>query len=191
MNEFFPEWRPRNSSACTQSMSEESSRVTKEHTVKRHILPMSELLQKHIRTCLSSTFFYGSDLEKAKLREALARHTQCWEEDEVDPSVAAAGVKKALAPRSEGTAPERVEAAWSSLEEYFTLNPSIERVFRDSRGSFNSGPARITTVKLVAGLHPPEFKTKVATALGMGSWKEQPDLVYSVAREAVGAWETA
>ena len=32
--------------------------------------------------------------------EALARHAQCREEDEVDPSVAAAGVRKALAPWS-------------------------------------------------------------------------------------------
>ena len=31
------------------------------------------------------------------MREALARHTQCWEEDKVDPSVATADVKKALA----------------------------------------------------------------------------------------------
>ena len=43
----------------------------------------------------------------------------------------------------------------------------------------------------MAGLHPPEFKTKVATALGMkGSWKEHPDLVYSVAREGAEAWAT-
>ena len=70
----------------------------KAQAVKRHVLSMSELLQKHIRACLSTAFFYGSDLEKVKLRETLARHTQCREEDEVDPSVAAAAVKKALAP---------------------------------------------------------------------------------------------
>ena len=35
------------------------------------------------------------------------------------------------------------------------VDASIERVFQHSRGSFNSGPVRITTVKLVAGLHPP------------------------------------
>ena len=43
--------------------------------------------------------------------------------------LAAAGVKKALAPRSEVTALDRVEAAWSSLEECFELNVSIERVY--------------------------------------------------------------
>ena len=58
-------------------------------------------------------------------------------------------------------------------------------MFRDSRGSFNSGPARIITAKLVAGLHPAEFKTEVATALDMkGNWEEHPCLVYLVAREA-------
>ena len=61
-----------------------------------------------------------------------------------------------------------MEAAWSSLEEYFALNASIERVFRDYRGRFNSGTVRIITVELVAGLtHPLEIKTKIATALDM------------------------
>ena len=64
----------------------------KEQTVKRHILSMSELLQKHIRVCLSITFFDGSGYEEEKLREALAWHAQCWDEDEVDRFVAAAAV---------------------------------------------------------------------------------------------------
>ena len=154
----------------------------KEETVKRHILSMSVLLQKHIHACLSRTFFDGSDLEKEKMHEALARHTQCCEEDEVDPSVAAAGEKKALAPRSEVTALDRVEAAWSSLEEYFALIASIERVFRDNRGRFKGGLVHIITAELVAESHPPEFKTEVVTALDMkGSWKKPLDLVYSVA----------
>ena len=132
-----------------------------------------------------------SDLEEEKLREALARHAQCWEKDEADPSVAAAGVKKALASRSEVATLGRVEAAWSSLEEYFALNVSIERVFRDFRGRFKSGPAHLVTAELVAGLNPPEFKTKVAPAFDMkGCWKEHPDLVYLIAREAAEAWTT-
>ena len=52
---------------------------------------------------------------------------------------------------SEVTALDRVEAAWSSLEEYFALNVSIERVFQYSRGRFKSGPAHIITAELVAG----------------------------------------
>ena len=136
------------------------------------------------------TFFDGFDVEEEKLREALVRHAQCWEEDEIDPSVAAAGVKKALVPRSEVTTLDRVEAAWSSFEEYFALN-RIERVFRDSCCRFESGPVHILTAKLVAGLSPPEFRTKVATALDMkGCWTEHPDLVYTVAREATEAWAT-
>ena len=94
-------------------------------------------------------------------------------------------MKKALAPRSETSALDRVEAAWSFLEEHFALNVGIERVFRDCRGRFNSGPVRIITVELVAGLHPPEFKTKVPTALDKkGRRKKYPDLAYSVGREA-------
>ena len=125
------------------------------------------------------------------MRNALAWHAECWEEDEVDPSVAAVGVKKALVPRSEITALDRVGAVWSSLETYFELNINIERVFRHFRDRFRSGPAHIITGELVAELNLPEFKTKVATALDMkGSWKEDPDIVYSVAREAAEGWET-
>ena len=86
---------------------------------------MSELLQKHIRACLLRAFYDGSDFEEEKLHGALAWHAQCWEKDEVDPSVAAAGMKKILAPRSGVTTLVRVEAGWSSLEEYFALNTSI------------------------------------------------------------------
>ena len=163
----------------------------KEQTVERHIISMSNSLQKHIRACMSRTFFDGSDVEEEKLREALARHAQCWEEGEVDRSVAVAGVKKALATRSEVTTLDRVEAAWSSLEEYFALNSSIEHVFRDSRDRFKSSPSHIITAELVAGLNPPELKTKVATALDMKNClKEYPGLVYSVTREAAEAWAT-
>ena len=133
---------------------------------------MSELLQKRIRACLSRTFFYGSDLEEENLREALARHAQCREEDEIDLSVATTGVKEALAART-------------SFEEYSAFDATIDRAFRDFHGQFKDSPAHIITVELVAGLNPPEFETKVATALDMkGCWKAHPDLVYSVAREA-------
>ena len=123
------------------------------------------------------------------MREALAWHAQCWEEDEVDPSVAAAGGKKILAPQSDVTSLDRVEAEWSSLEEHFALNANIEHAIQNSRGRFKNGPAHITTAELVAKLNSPEFKTKIATALDIkGSWKEHPDLVYSVVREAPEVW---
>ena len=74
-------------------------------------------------------------------------------------------MKKALAPRSEETALDRVEATWTSFEECFAMNASIERVFPGSRGRIKNGPAHLITVELVAGSHPLDVKTKVATAL--------------------------
>ena len=94
-------------------------------------------------------------------------------------------MKNSLAPRSKVTTLNRVEAVWSSLEEHFALNASIERVFRDFRGRFKSGRACIITAELVTGLHPPDIKTKVATTLDMKRcWREQPGLVYSRARSS-------
>ena len=75
-------------------------------------------------------------------------------EDEVNHSVGAAGVRKILAPRLEITALDRMEAARSSVEEYFALNANIERMFQDSRGKFKRGPAHTTTAELVTGLRP-------------------------------------
>ena len=99
----------------------------KEQTMKCHVLSMSELLQNHFHACLSRTFGDRSSVGEEKLlREALARHYQCWEEDEVDPC--RRGLK-ALASRLEVTALDSVEAACSSLEGYFALNASIKRVF--------------------------------------------------------------
>ena len=94
MDESFLELLPRSFYACTQTTSGESNRTTTNRRMKQHVFSFSELLQKHIRACLSRTFFNGSDIGEEKLREALARHAQCWEEDEANPSVAAAGVKK-------------------------------------------------------------------------------------------------
>ena len=76
---------------------------------------------------------------------------------------------------------DRVEVAWSSLEEYFALNASIELVFRDSRRRFKSGPAHIITAELVAGLQSPEFQIKEAIALDMKGSMQQldPETLYS------------
>ena len=158
LDRVFLELPPRNSYACTQNTKWGVKQRNKEQTVKRYVLSMSKLLQKHIRASLSRTFFDGSDLEKENLRESLAWHAHCWEGDEVDPSAAAAGVKKALAPRSEVIAFDRVKAAWSSFDEYFALNASIKRVFRHSRGRLKSGSVHTIPAKLVAGFHPPELK---------------------------------
>ena len=115
-----------------------------EPTVKWHVLSMSELLLKHSRARKSITFYKGSDVEE-KLREALARHAQCC------------GRKMSLAPRSaprsEVTALDTVGAAWSSLEECFAMNVSIQRMFRDFLGGFKSGQAHIFTAELVAELN--------------------------------------
>ena len=111
---------------------------------------MSELLHEHICACLPRTFLLRIRCRGGQVaRGSIAPHAQCWEEDEVDLAVVAAGVKKALAPWLEVTAFGRVEVAWSSLKKYFALNASIECVFRDSRGRFKGGPAYI--IRLMAG----------------------------------------
>ena len=162
----------------------------KGRTVQAALLTVTELVPKHIRACLSRTIFDGTVLEEDNLKEALARHAKCWEDEEIDPSIAAAGVRKALASRNEPTAMGRVEGQWGALEEFFAENASAERAFRDD-DIFKPGPANIITKELLAGLTPPEFKSKVLNMLHMkGGWKEDPGLVYDTAREAAEAWKT-
>ena len=78
---------------------------------------LSKLLQKYICECLSRIFIDGSDVKEETFHEALAWHAHCFEEDEVDPSIAPTDVKQALPPRSDATALDRVGAVTSSLQE--------------------------------------------------------------------------
>ena len=99
-------------------------------------------------------------LQEDDLREALAKHAECWTDDSVDPSTAAAEVCRRVTMGSEATAVNRIDAVHSCLEQYFE-NPSAERVFRDTLGAYKRGPAAVISKALVAGLNPPEFKPKV------------------------------
>ena len=100
-------------------------------SIQRPVLQLTQLLPKSIRSCLSRTYFNGDELEDDDLWEALAKHAECWEGDEIDPSIAAATVTRLCAMGNERTATDRVDAVQSRLETYFFENPSAERVFRD------------------------------------------------------------
>ena len=116
----------------------------KGRTVQAALLTVTELVPRHIRACLSRTIFDGTVLEEDNLREALARHAKCWEDEDIDPSIAAAGVRKALASRNEPTAMGRFEGQWGASEEFFAENASAERAFRDD-DIFKPRPANIIT----------------------------------------------
>ena len=132
----------------------------------------------YTRSCnLSRTYFDGTELQEDDLREALAKHAECWTDDSVDPSIAAAEVCHRVTMGSEATAVDRIDAVHSRLEQYFE-NPSAERVFRDALGAYKRGPAAVISKALVAGLNPPEFKLKVEHQLEMrGAWKDNPKII--------------
>ena len=158
-------------------------------SIQRPVLQLTQLLPKSIRSCLSRSFFNGDELEDDDLWEALAKHAECWEGDEIDPSIAAAEVSRLCRMGHEQTATDSVDAVLSRLESYFE-NPSAERVFRD-KGMYKSGPASIISKAFVAGLHPHEFKVKVQHVLDMKTgWKDKPDDVFDVVRAAAVEWRT-
>ena len=159
-------------------------------TFQRPLLQVAQLLPKSIRSCLSRVYFDGTELEENDLREALAKHAECWTGDTLDPSIAAADVSRLVAMGSEQTAVDRFDALLGRLENYFE-NPTAETIFRESNGKYKKGPAAVITKALVANLHPPEFKTKVESKLDMqGGWKEKPELVFDVVRDAAVEWRT-
>ena len=63
-------------------------------SVKRYVLTLSEVIPKHVRACLSRNVFEGSELSNDNLLEALAKHAECWKEEEIDAAVAVAGPKR-------------------------------------------------------------------------------------------------
>ena len=58
-------------------------------SITRPVLTVAQLLRKSIRSCLSRTYFDGSELEETDLLEALAKHAECWTDDVMDLSIAA------------------------------------------------------------------------------------------------------
>ena len=159
-------------------------------SISRPVLSVAQLLRQSIRSCLSLTYFDGTELQEDDLREALAKHAECWTDDSVDPSIAAAEVCRRVTMGSEATAVDRIDAVHSRLEQYFE-NPSAERVFRDTLGAYKRGPAAVISKALVAGLNPSEFKLKVEHQLEMrGAWKDNPKEVLGLVREVAVAWRT-
>ena len=157
-------------------------------SISRPVLSVAQLLRQSIRSCLSRTYFDGTELQEDDSREALAKHAECWTDDSVDPSIAAAEVCRQVTMGSEPTAVDRIYAVHSRLEQYFE-NPSAKRVFRDTLGAYKNGPAVVISKALVAGLNPPEFKLKVEHQLEMrGAWKDKPQEVFYLVREVAVAW---
>ena len=59
-------------------------------SLSRPVLSLSQLLHRSIRSCLSRTYFDGTELQDDDLREALAKHAECGAGDSIDLSIAAA-----------------------------------------------------------------------------------------------------
>ena len=92
--------------------------------------------------------------------------------------------------RNQRTARDRVDAMFVNLEEYFGTGPA-QKLFKDEWGQYKKGPASIITNAMVAGLKPPEFKTKVIDTPGVTEgWKENPDATFAVLYQAAHDWVT-
>ena len=61
-------------------------------SISRPVLPVAQLLRQSIRSSLSWTYFDGTELQEDDLREALAKHAECWTDDSNNPTIAAAEV---------------------------------------------------------------------------------------------------
>lgn len=120
-------------------------------TVQVALLTVTELVLKHIRPCLSPTICDRSTLEEDGRKEALCRHAKYREDMEINSSVAAAGVRTALATRNEQTTVGQLEGQWGALEEIFAENASGERAFRNN-DIFKRGSAQIITRELLTGV---------------------------------------
>ena len=67
----------------------------------------------------------GTELQDDDLRDALAKHAECWTGDYIDPSIAGAEVCRRVTMGSEATAVGRTDTVQSRLEHYFE-NQSAE-----------------------------------------------------------------
>ena len=74
------------------------------------VLSLFQLLHKFIRSCLSRTYFDGTEVQDDDLRNALAKHAESWTGDSIDPSIAPAEVCRRVTMGSEATAVDRTDA---------------------------------------------------------------------------------
>ena len=86
-------------------------------SISRPVLSVSQLLRKSIRSCLSRTYFDGTERQDDDLREALVNHAECWTGDSIDPSIAAAELCRLLTMGSEATAVDPTDAVQSRMNE--------------------------------------------------------------------------
>ena len=134
---------------------------------------MQELVPKHMQNCVSMTILDETPPDEDELKHRIQRHVKCCTDTEPDPSEAVAGVKKALAVRSELTAIGRGEGHWSALKEFLVENAGAECVFREPDRTFKGSRANIVTRAMIAGMTSPELKSKVQNILHMrGEWNE-------------------
>jgi len=162
-------------------------------SVQRQVLKRTQLLPNSVRATLSRIYFrnaHGRELEEDDLLEALTKHAECWAEAQIDPHVACTEVSRIVTMGKQSTAVDRIDAVYHKLAVYFE-NPKSKALFCETSGAFKKGPAQVITKNLVAGLTPPEFKKKVESVLAMrGHWKDDPELVFDLVREAATEWRT-
>ncbi|CAB1109830.1 unnamed protein product [Ectocarpus sp. CCAP 1310/34] len=162
-------------------------------SVQRQVLKRTQLLPNSVRATLSRIYFrnaHGRELEEDDLLEALTKHAECWAEAQTDPHVAFTEVSRIVTMGKQPTAVDRIDAVYDKLSVYFE-NPRSKALFCEVNGAFKPGPAQVITKHLVAGLTPPEFRKKVDGILAMRErWKEDPELVFDLIREAATDWRT-
>ena len=99
----------------TRNTSEVWNSATR--SLSRPVLSVSQLLRKSIRSSLSRTYFDRTELPDDDLREAVAKHAECWTGDSIDPSIAAAELCRLLTMGSEATAVDPTDAVQSRMNE--------------------------------------------------------------------------
>ena len=62
------------------------TKTNRGQSVKRYVLPLSEVIPKHVRACFSRNVFDGSELINGNVLEALAKYAECWKEEAIDPA---------------------------------------------------------------------------------------------------------
>lgn len=83
-----------------------------------------------------------------------------------------------------------MDAASGAIETLFKSD-NVKKVFRDDANQYKSGPAKVITTALLVGLYPPEFKFNVVSIVDTrGGWKDNPDEVIAVMRDAAVEWRT-
>ena len=149
-----------------------------QQVVRSPLMGVNQLIPVFVQRCFGQHYYQRRKISGEELMIALQQHAgYSTTGGEMLREQAAADIRRVTRmPTEQKNVKDRIMTVISSLEKYFSENPSSEALYRAENGEYLPGPAEKVSVALIDGISPPEFRARVRTEIGYIDGKETPSL---------------